>query len=178
MTTMHPAEIMNLQGLSQWGGLTGYSLEEANVVLAGIPYDGSAVYRKGAALAPSRLRELSAALPPVIESGRLLQGLTVHDLGDLPMGDSVETGWETVAETLSMTPPNAVLTVMGGDHCSTIPVLAAQARRHPELTVVWIDAHPDLNAYSRGGGWTCGCALRRSIELAGIKPTSVTVAGG
>ena len=175
---MHPAEIMNLQGLSQWGGLSGHTLEEADVVLAGIPYDGSAVYRKGAAHAPARMRELSAALPPVIESGRLLQGLSVHDLGDLPMGDDVENNWESVATTLGLVPSGSVLTVMGGDHCSAIPVIAAQARRHPDLAVVWVDAHPDLNAYSRGGGWTCGCALRRALDVSGIKPSAVTQAGG
>ncbi len=41
---------MNLDGLRPWGGLVGGS--PPDVVVAGIAYDGSAVYRKGAALAP------------------------------------------------------------------------------------------------------------------------------
>ena len=41
---------MNLDGLRPWGGLVGGSAPD--VVVAGIAYDGSAVYRKGAALAP------------------------------------------------------------------------------------------------------------------------------
>ena len=65
------------------------ALEAADVVVAGIPYDGSAVYRKGAALAPQRIRSLSAAVPPVTEDGRLLKGLRLHDLGDLDVhGDA------------------------------------------------------------------------------------------
>ena len=69
---------MNLDGLRPWGGLVdGDSPAEGSlrspgeasyfvgidVVVAGIAYDGSAVYRKGAALAPQRIRELSAAMP-------------------------------------------------------------------------------------------------------------------
>ena len=54
---------MNLNGLKPWGGLLGGS--SPDVVVAGIPYDGSAVYRKGAAGAPVRIRDLSAVMPPV-----------------------------------------------------------------------------------------------------------------
>ena len=71
---------MNLDGLKPWAGLLGGSPETADVVVAGIAYDGSAVYRKGAALAPQRIRSLSAAIPPVTEDGRLLTGLRVADV--------------------------------------------------------------------------------------------------
>src|SRR2546428_12919054 len=81
---------MNLDGLRPWGGLVGGS--PPDVVVAGIPYDGSAVYRKGAALAPQRIRQLSAAMPPVTEEGHLLTGLRVQDIGDLDAGGGVEAG--------------------------------------------------------------------------------------
>ena len=169
---------MNLKGLKPWGGLVGAPLEGAHVVLAGIPYDGSAVYRKGAALAPANLRELSAVMPAVTEDGRTLDGLKVHDLGDLDAGADIEKGWAKVAEQLATVPAEAVLTVMGGDHCTAIATLAAQARRHADLAVLWVDAHPDLCDFSRGGRWTCGCAMRRALEVSGIGPARVVIAGG
>ena len=169
---------MNLDGLRPWGGLEGGSLETADVVVAGIPYDGSAVYRKGAALAPQRMRSLSAAVPPVTEDGRLLRGLRVDDLGDLDAGPDIETGWSPVADRLAEVPPAAFLTVLGGDHCTAIATLAAQARRHPGLSLLWVDAHPDLCDFSRGGRWTCGCAMRRALEVSGIDPAKVVIAAG
>ena len=169
---------MNLDGLRPWGGLAGGSAEAADVVVAGIAYDGSAVYRKGAALAPQRIRSLSAAIPPVTEGGRLLTGLQVADLGDLDIGLDIEAGWSGVAERLSQVPPAAFLTVLGGDHCTAISTLAAQARRHPGLAVLWVDAHPDLCEFSRGGRWTCGCALRRALDVSGLDPQRVIIAGG
>ena len=169
---------MNLDGLEPWGGLAGGSPDTADVVVAGIAYDGSAVYRKGAALAPQRIRSLSAAIPPVTEDGRRLTGLRVADLGDLEAGTDIEAGWSKVAERLSQIPPAAFLTVLGGDHCTFISTLSAQVKRHPGLVVLWVDAHPDLCEFSRGGRWTCGCALRRALDVSGLDPAQVVIAAG
>jgi agmatinase len=167
---------LNLDGLKPWGGLVGGSAPD--VVVAGIPYDGSAVYRKGAAIAPRTIRALSAAMPPVTEEGRLLTGLRVQDLGDLDPGSDIEAGWMEPTERLVQVPSDVFLTVLGGDHCTAITTLAAQVRRHPGLHVLWVDAHPDLCDFSRGGHWTCGCALRRALEASGIEPSRVVIAGG
>lgn len=168
---------MNLDGLRPWAGLVGGG-ETADIVVAGIPYDGSAVYRKGAAQAPQRIRQLSAVMPPVTEDGRLLTGLRVADIGDLDAGNDIEAGWMTPAEKLARVAPESFLTVLGGDHCTAVSTLAAQVRRHPGFTVLWVDAHPDLCEISRGGRWTCGCALRRALEASGIEPSRVVIAGG
>ena len=169
---------MNLDGLRPWAGLVGGSAETADVVVAGIAYDGSAVYRKGAALAPQRIRSLSAAIPPVTEDGRLLTGLRVADIGDLDPGTDIEGGWSKAADRLAGVPAAAFLTVLGGDHCTFIATLAAQVKRHPGLAVLWVDAHPDLCEFSRGGRWTCGCALRRALDVSGLDPSRVVIAAG
>ncbi|HYM67552.1 MAG TPA: arginase family protein [Patescibacteria group bacterium] len=170
---------MNLDGLEPWGGLAAGALGgEADVAVAGIPYDGSAVYRKGAALAPARIRALSAAVPPVTEDSRRLAGLRVSDLGDLDVGADIEQGWSAAADRLAKVPSASFLTVLGGDHCTAIATLAAQARRHPGLAVLMVDAHPDLCDYSRGGMWTCGCAMRRALDVSGIDPRQVVIAAG
>ncbi len=169
--------MIDVRGLPAWGGLRQARAENAIVVVAGIPYDGSAVYRGGAAEAPAAIRSLSAVMPPADERGHPILHLTLHDLGDLDLGPSVEHGWPAVAERLAAVSPSSFLTVLGGDHCSVIPVLAAQARRHAGLAVLWVDAHPDLCDSSRGGRWTVGCALRRAIDVAGLDPRSVVLVG-
>ncbi len=117
-------------------------------------------------------------MPPVTEEGRLLVGTSVQDLGDLSAGSSIEQEWSHIADTLAAIPPQSLLTVVGGDHCTAIATLAAQARRHPNLMVLWVDAHPDLCEFSRGGRWTCGCALRRALEVSRIAPERVVIVGG
>src|SRR5487761_337731 len=124
---------MNLDGLLPWGGLAGAAFDAADMVVVGIPYDGSAVYRKGAALAPERIRSLSAAMPPVTEDGQVLQGLRVHDMGDLDVGAEISEGWMRDAERLAAVPLASLLTGLGGDHCPAITTIAAQALRHPDI---------------------------------------------
>jgi len=169
---------MNLAGLQPWAGLAASPAATAEVVIGGIAYDGSAVYRKGAAEAPGRIRALSPVMPPVTETGRSLAGMALHDLGDLDVGPEIEHGWKAVADRLAAIPTGTLLTMMGGDHCSTIPIVAAQARRHPGLRVLWVDAHPDLCDFSRGSAWSCGCALIRALEAAGLPPQSAAIVGG
>src|ERR1700687_2163318 len=101
---------MNLDGLRPWAGLAGGSLESGDVVGAAIPYDGAAVSRKGAALAPQRIRSLSAAMPPVTEGGRLLTEMRLHDLGDLDAGADIASGWPQGAAHLARTAPSALRT--------------------------------------------------------------------
>jgi agmatinase len=170
--------VIDLTGLQPWAGLAGSTLADAEVAVGGIAYDGSAVYRKGAAKAPARIRALSPVMPPVSENGRRLLGMAVHDLGDIEVGPAIEEGWRPVADRLASIPSRTLLTMMGGDHCATIPIVAAQARRHEGLKVLWVDAHPDLCDFSRGSSWSCGCALRRALEVAGLAPGAAAVAGG
>src|SRR3989442_14127072 len=96
---------MNLDGRRPWGGLVGGS--PPDVVVAGIAYDGSAVYRKGAALAPQRIRQLSAAMPPVTEEGHLLTGLRVQDIGDLDAGGGKQTRPQAALPRPVHSPPPA-----------------------------------------------------------------------
>ncbi len=152
--------------------------QSPDIVVAGIAYDGSAVYRKGAALAPQRIRGLSAVMPPVTEEGQVLLGLGVEDIGDLSAGDDIEARWMEPMRRLAEIPAERFLTVLGGDHCTAISTLAAQVRRHPGVHVLWVDAHPDLCDFSRGGHWTCGCAMRRALEASGIEPSRVVIAAG
>jgi arginase family enzyme len=121
---------------------------------------------------------LSAVMPPVTEEGHVLTGFAVHDMGDLTAGSDIESGWSHVADRLAEVPVDSLLTVLGGDHCTAIATLAAQARRHPDLKVLWVDAHPDLCDFSRGGRWTCGCALRRALEMSKIPAERVVIVGG
>src|SRR2546428_13327713 len=114
---------MNLDGLRPWGGLVGGS--PPDVVVAGIAYDGSAVYRKGAALAPQRIRQLSAAMPPVTEEGHLLTGLRVQDIGDLDAGGGIETRWVGAVPRPGARPPGAFLA--GARRRPRHPVAAAAA---------------------------------------------------
>jgi len=69
---------------------------------------------------------------------------------------------EEAAEAL-LEQGSRVLSV-GGDHAVTYPLLRAYARHHEGLTVLHLDAHPDLYHHFEGDRWSHACVFARVLE--------------
>ena len=170
----------NTAGLQPWGGLKPPSAgSRPDVRILGVPMDRGSVYRPGAAKAPAELRKLSAIFAPVSEHAELFDTVTVQDDGDLTLVDGdMGANVDAVAAEIGKTPEGTLPIVLGGDHTTVSPTLIAQQRRlNGRLSILYIDAHPDLNDSSRHSRWSNGCALRRGLELGQIDPRKVTLLG-
>lgn len=67
-----------------------------------------------------------------------------------------------------------VALVIGGDCSVAVPAVAAAAATHPEVAVVWFDAHGDLHTpASSPSGAFAGMALRAVIDGSALGPASV-----
>jgi arginase len=130
---------------SKWLG-TGVVAMVA-ISLLGIPHDDNSSFRKGAAEAPSLIRrELQC-------DAYSLWSETGVDLGAaggfVDHGDILFAGtddpWDLIERRvgLAMEPGNPLI-CLGGDHAITHPIMRAVRRRHPDLTILHIDAHPDI----------------------------------
>lgn len=173
----HP---FNTDGLRPWAGLKAAGPDRAaDFRILGVPIEAGSLYRPGQALAPGHLRRLSAVLAPVSERAELFDDVTVDDAGDVELepGD-MGVNLEMVVAQVLKTPSGTLPIVLGGDHTTVSPTLVAQQRRHNgRLSILYIDAHPDLNDSSRHTRWSNGCALRRGLEIGEIDPRKVTLLG-
>jgi agmatinase len=155
-----------------WNGLHNPALrpEEADIAVLGLPFDGATSFRKGAALAPERIRSISAHIPPTTEEGRLLTDLKVRDLGDLdPAGLSQEEYFDRVSAAAAQLFGRTVPFFIGGDHSVTIPLLKAAAEVfQAPLGVIHLDAHLDLCQELDGNRLSHGCTHRRALECSNI----------
>ena len=170
----------NTAGLKPWGGLKPPEVgSRPDVRILGVPIDRGSLYRPGAAKAPAELRKLSAIFAPVSEHAELFDTVTVLDDGDVKLADGdMGTNVDAVAAAIEKTPAGTIPIVLGGDHTTASPTLVAQQRRfNGRLSILYIDAHPDLNDSSRNTRWSNGCALRRGLELGDIDPRKVTLLG-
>jgi agmatinase len=160
-----------------WGDLHRPNLTpaQADFSIIGIPYDGLASARKGAALAPERLRYWSRHLTPFSEDRTRLRDLTVCDLGDIPITDPIRD-FELVRQKVASLPNMPIL--LGGDHSVTIPIFQGQRERYKgqRLGVLWVDAHPDLCDNFDGSKLSHACVLRRGMEF-GIDPQDICMVG-
>ena len=148
---------------------------DSDFTVIGVPYDGAACARKGAALGPERLRFWSTHLTHFSEDRTRLENIRICDLGDIPIADQARD-FESVRQKVA-TLPNVPI-VLGGDHSISIPIFQAQRQRYKDqrLGVLWVDAHPDLCDVFTGSKLSHACVLRRALEF-GIQPQDVCMVG-
>ena len=117
------------------------------VCLIGVPTDRNSSFLRGPAKAPAHIR---AALhsdmgnPATELGGGLESDIALHDAGDLPLAEC--PGDDALIEqavSRALAAGQAPL-LLGGDHSITLPSLRAFARTYPRLSILHIDAHPDL----------------------------------
>ncbi len=96
---------------------------------------------------------------------------------------AIRDAWdENVPASADAHSPEAAL-VVGGDCSVAIAAISAAARRHPDLAVVWLDAHADLHTpATSASGALGGMALRAVVETgplggAALDPSRVVLAG-
>jgi agmatinase len=135
--------------------------------LIGLPYDASSSFLHGAAEAPPLIREAlrSPSWNTWCEQAREVTGVGgLSDAGDLvlpPTGENrarIETG---IAELIAAGHRTLAL---GGDHSVTYPVLRAVSRGLSRLTILHIDAHPDLYDEFEGDRFSHACPFGRIME--------------
>jgi len=155
---------------------------DADFSIIGVPYDGSASSRKGAALAPERIRFWSTHLTPYSEDRTRLGGIRIADLGDIPVthqesDTSLSASFDLVRQKVASLPNVPI--ILGGDHSISIPVLQAQREKYKDqrLGLLWVDAHPDLCDVFTGSKLSHACTLRRAIDDFSYEPGEICMVG-
>lgn len=134
--------------------------------LLGIPFDAHSSYLRGAADAPSKIREALRcdASNSWTETGIDLGIAGAYkDAGDLQFSEkdafaAIEAG----VSALLRQGQRPVL--LGGDHSITFPIVKAVSARHPALTIFHFDAHPDLYEEFEGNRLSHACPFARIME--------------
>ncbi len=132
-----------------------------------IPFDEFSSFMRGPALAPPKIHEAfhSDSANYFTERGTDLKDhrdVTVLPAFVLPEGSAVTVSIETqVASVISKY--DKVLT-LGGDHSITYPVVKAVAGKYKNLSILHIDAHPDLYEVFDGNKFSHACPFARIME--------------
>lgn len=134
-----------------WIALSAFALYGVHVLLRrrnslaiiGLPF-GRGQKRSGLEKTPGHFRQ--AGLVREMEN----QGWAVEDLGDVTLDNAKEdpSPWQ-IADTIRRRVAHAdaaqnVLAI-GGDHSTVVGTIQSSLEKHPDLAVLWIDAHGDIN---------------------------------
>lgn len=148
------------------------ALQPGSVAVIGAPLDENSSFLRGPALAPRRIRDVLHAGSSnwCTEDGVDLSARTDwRDLGDLalPSGESALPAIEQAVARL-LQRGCRVLT-LGGDHSITYALVRAYAAAHPGLTILHIDAHPDLYDDFEGRRFSHASPFARIMEEGAVK---------
>lgn len=143
-------------------------LEAGHVALIGVPWDAHSSFLRGPALAPRQIRAAlhSGAMNLCAENGHDLGAdARWHDLGDLAIPAGDEAALAAITGTASaVLRRGGRLLALGGDHAVSFPLLRAYGEAHPGLTVLHLDAHPDLYDELDGDQLSHACPFARALE--------------
>ncbi len=135
------------------------SLEEAEVVLFGIPYDATQSFKPGSRFAPTAIREASWNLEDFSVYFRRGVGVRFCDAGNVCVDGSFE---DIIFETELFLKKLAhkKFIMLGGEHTVSYAVSRALDKTH----FVVFDAHFDLRDEFDGSKYNHACTVRRIAE--------------
>jgi agmatinase len=148
------------------------SFEKANIVLVGVPYDGTSSFRPGSRFAPGAIRENSYGIEsysPYFD--RDLREKKIYDMGDMPLpfGDK-ELVLDIIEKFSSKLIKNKKkLLSIGGEHLISFPLVKTFSKKYENLVVVHLDAHSDLIDSYRSEKLSHASVIRRVAEIIGFE---------
>lgn len=147
-------------------------LQPKDIVVTGVPFDGNSSFRRGASLAPPRIREA------LWSDSANLWTETAVDLGrrgGWHWGEAVDcadqgTAMQQIEDHVrGLLGQGARVLSLGGDHSVTLPIMRAHGKVYADLTLVYLDAHPDLYDELDGNRESHACPCARIMEEGLVK---------
>lgn len=136
--------------------------------LLGVPYEGTACFRKGTVQGPHAIREMSDGIETYSPTlNRDLAETKFADLGNVGLNVDDPEGVARLVHGAcgELLKQQAIPVLLGGEHSFTPGAVAAIRNFHPELSVLQLDAHADLREEWTNTKWSHACAMRRVLDM-------------
>ena len=170
-----------MQALPRYSGIPTFMrvpfaqrLEDFDIALVGVPFDGGVTARPGARYGPREIRNMSSMTRAIhhVTGFNPFEACRVADVGDVPFTDvfHLERSHEDIRRFFEpLFAAGKTVLAAGGDHSITFPVFQAMAPREP-LGMVHIDAHTDTWDDFPGSKFSHGSPFRRAVEAGLLDP--------
>ena len=149
-------------------------LNNLDIALVGVPYDGAVEARSGARQGPRQIRDMSSMMRSIHHVTRInpYELCRVADVGDVHFNQifDVEASHADIADFYKCLHHSGIVPLSaGGDHSITLPIMRAIAADHP-VGLVHIDAHTDCCDEEMNSKYSHGTPFRRAVEEGILDP--------
>lgn len=144
------------------------NFETARVVAVPVPFDATTCYRPGTREGPQAIIDASRNLELYdTEFRRSPCEVGIHTLSAIEpiMGNAAAMANRIEHVTGQLLDRGKFVATLGGDHSISIGVIRAFAARHPEMSVLQIDAHTDLRETYEDNPLSSATIMRRVLDV-------------
>lgn len=144
----------------------------SDIIMLGLPFDGTVSYRPGSRFAPEQIRLASWGLEeysPYFD--KHLEDCNFHDAGDLefPLGNTKKSLGVIRQNVEEIYKDGKRVFGIGGEHLVTLPEIQAISKYVDNLAIVHFDAHTDLREEYLGEPLSHSAVIRHSAEIIGFE---------
>lgn len=144
--------------------------ESSDIIMLGLPFDGTVSYRSGSRFAPEQIRLASWGLEDYSPRfDRYLQDVNFHDAGDLefPLGNTYKSLDLIEQNVEDIYKDGKRVFGIGGEHLVTLPQIKAISEFFKDIAVVHFDAHTDLREEYLGEEMSHSAVIRHISKIIG-----------
>lgn len=144
----------------------------SDIVMLGLPFDGTVSYRSGSRFAPEQIRLASWGLEEYSPRfDRFLDDINFHDAGDLefPLGNTYKTLDVIEQNVMDIYNDGKRVFGIGGEHLVTLPEIKAVSRFYKDLAIIHFDAHTDLREEYLGEEMSHSSVIRHASKIVGAE---------
>jgi len=148
-----------------FGGIKDIDFEKAKVVIVPVPYDITTSWRGGTREGPHAIILASGEMDELFyEKNNPFPIFTMDELElSAGPGDEAAKGLEEVVGNILKKDKFPFL--LGGEHSISLGGVKALKKKYSNLSVLQLDAHPDLLDEYCGSKYTHACVMRRIKDL-------------
>ena len=144
----------------------------SDIVMLGLPFDGTVSYRSGSRFAPEQIRLASWGLEDYSPRfDRHLEDVNFHDAGDLefPLGNTYKSLDLIEKNVEEIYRDGKKVFAIGGEHLVTLPEIKAVSKFYKDFAVVHFDAHTDLREEYLGEEMSHSAVIRHVSKIVGAE---------
>ncbi|MDN3514453.1 MAG: agmatinase [Candidatus Brocadia sp.] len=150
-----------------------------NVVIVGVPFDGTATYQSGTKMGPGAILNASVNVEPYDDELGEICAIGIFTAGTLNI-EEIHTDTKKVIDALyhvskGIVKDDKFLVILGGEHSISQGVIKAYKGKYKKLSILQLDAHLDLMEQFGGTRYSHASVSKRIVEDLKCKVTSFGV---
>jgi len=152
-----------------FGGIKNQDFKKAKIVVVPVPFEATTSYLSGTRKGPRAILEASGQIDEIWGekySSKIEKEKLIFTTEEIELANNPKEAIPGLTEFLKgIFKKDKIPFILGGEHTITLGGVKAAKEKYKDLSVLQLDAHPDLRDEYLGQKFSHACVMRRIREL-------------